>query len=101
MIVRKGIGNPRFDHCNSCYKHKLENYVRCLLSLVTNQSALVLGIFNLPQKMFKNRYDLRVLITLLVRICKWSKNRGGKHSQLISELSDAQIVRMRISRTCL
>ena len=46
------------------------------------------------------------LKTVLIRIRKWSKKGGegglgwgeSKHSQLISELSDSEMVRMEISR---
>ena len=40
-------------------------------------------------------------LNVLIRIRKWSKNRGGKHSHLISELTDARMVRVGIYRICL
>ena len=42
-----------------------------------------------------------ILNTVLIRICKWSKDMGNKHYQLISKLSDARMVRMGIIRICL
>ena len=57
---KKRIGNPRFDHFNSCYKHKLENYGRCDLSICFGTETYISGLLYLLQKMLENRYDLRV-----------------------------------------